>query len=307
MDIIIVFGTLVILVEILTVRPDIHVENRRIEPGDVVHSNHRLFSRGHTANRRAVFISAGGITRADALYPCDSLRLSSIRETNNMAFERSGGREHPLELHACHNVRISPVAELALSRSVKFIESGSKQYRTDVQLDTAFGHRMVDGILAAGRSALFALRAQSTIETPFSLGDSFFFREARFYLIKVADSFLYCQLAGSCSRLLFDIPGRRQKLFRNRLDCVLETTSPEVLPFEITLDRFGGTFACCYRLDYGCGTGDRVTSCENALYRRLECDRIGYETAALGLGANMLKKKVVIFLADCNDYLVGVN
>ncbi len=307
MNVIVAFSTFVILVEIFAVRPDVHIVNRRIESGYMFHGNYRLFRRGHAADRRAVFIAAGGVTRANALYPRDSFCFAAVCKTYHVTFERPGGREHSLELNARHDVGIAPVTELAFARRIKLIESRSKQYRADIQLDGAFGHIMIDSILTAGQYALFTLRAQRTIEAPLGLGDRLFFGESCFDLIEVADSFLNRQLAGGGPRFLFNILCRRQKLFRNRFDRLLEAGSSEVMAFEITLDRFGSPFACCYSFDYGCRTGDSVTSCENTLNRCLEGDRVGLETAALGPGVYMLKKRVIIFLADGDNDLVGID
>ena len=88
------------------------------------------------ASRRGAFPSAG---------PAD------------VALRGTGGREHPLELHAGEHVGGQPVAELAAPGGIEGLEPGREDHAADFQFER------LGGLIVVDRAGLADLRAQAAL------------------------------------------------------------------------------------------------------------------------------------------------
>ena len=253
----------------------------------MVGGHHRLLGGDHAADRRAIFVAAPGIARADALNPGDAFGLLAVRPPDDVALERPGGRQHPLELDAGQHVGIAAEAELALLLRGELLKAGGQDDRADFQLDRPLAHGVVDGVLLAGRrrtpgtrstgrssgSVRLSARAASSVSPP-SIS------------VKLPLPLRDRQICRHGPRLSSPCLWRvGQKVFGQRFDRVLEAADAHILALQIAVDGFRGAFAGGHRLDDRGGAGNAIAAGKDAFDRSLQRHRVGLEAAALDVDA----------------------
>jgi len=76
--------------------------------------NHRFFDGIHTAYRRAIIITTGGVPGTDALNKSNFLGFLMIRGTDNVPFEGTGGAQDSLKLDTGNHIGVSAIAKIGL-------------------------------------------------------------------------------------------------------------------------------------------------------------------------------------------------
>jgi len=130
-------GPVVILLEILAVGADIHVEDGGVQvAAGVLLGDDRFLDGVHAADGRTVAVVATvQIARTDALEPGDAGRILVVAGPDHVALEGAGGREDALELHGGHDIGPLAVAVgLAVGR-VEGVEPGGHNHAADVKFD----------------------------------------------------------------------------------------------------------------------------------------------------------------------------
>ena len=102
----------VVLLEVLAVCPQVHVEDGNIGIWVALLDDGGLFGSVHAAYPRAVGETLLFAPGAHALYPGDGLRLLAVRGATGLSFGGSEGREQTFELHGGDDVGILPVTVL---------------------------------------------------------------------------------------------------------------------------------------------------------------------------------------------------
>ena len=108
----VVGGPAVVLLKILAVGSQVHVEDCRLRTGGVFKRDQRLFRGVHAADLRAVGVATLEAARSDTLdpgYPCG---LVAVGRTGNFAVGRPGCRNDPLVLERREDVGKASVAIL---------------------------------------------------------------------------------------------------------------------------------------------------------------------------------------------------
>ncbi len=286
-DAILVLRPLVILVEILAVGTDVHVEDRRFQAGRMVLGHHRLLRRSHATDRGAILVSALGIAGADALNPSDLPGFLLVGQPHDMSLEGTGRGQHPLEFNARQDVGVSAVPEFALAGGVEFLETGGQHNRSDLQFHRSLAHEVVDGILLAGRDTLAALGAQRTVEASLRFGQRLLLRQSHLHFFEVALPLGHWKLSAPAPSLLLHVLRVRQEFLWNGLERVFESVGTQVQAVEIAMNGLGGPFPGPHGLDDRSGTRDRVATGKDAGQRGLSRHSVGLDNPALGLNAEM--------------------
>ena len=114
-------GPLVVGVESLAERAEVHEEDAALQPGLVLHRDDRLFGGVHAADGRAVVMVL--VARTDALKKSDLLGVLSVRRPEDLPLVRTTCGEDSLKLEAGHDVWIPGVTHLELLGGVVQTES----------------------------------------------------------------------------------------------------------------------------------------------------------------------------------------
>src|SRR3989304_5722786 len=106
-DAVIFPGPFVIEIKVLSLRPDVHVEDGRRHIGKMFLSNDRFLDGIHAADGAAVVLVF--VAGADALKEGDLLRLLMIRWPGHMTGKRPRSAQHPLKLHARYHIGVTTI------------------------------------------------------------------------------------------------------------------------------------------------------------------------------------------------------
>jgi len=146
------------LVEVLSGGTHVNVEHINLGVWVFFTHEHCVLCGVHTADLRAVRLSAaGGIAAADALNENDRVRMSSVGGTEQRARRGTCGVRETLELERGHNVLGLSVSELAEFVKLDRIVSGRRDDRAVLFLDHGVLLRVVDRSRGAYLRAYAAL------------------------------------------------------------------------------------------------------------------------------------------------------
>ncbi len=137
-------GTLAIAVEILAERAEIEEKDGHVKPRLVLFGQDGFLGGGHAADRRAIFVVAARIARADALDKGHSLGRFAVGGAKDVAAGRAGGRKQSLELHVGKHVGGEAESEFPATRGVEGLETGRQHDAADIEFHCFFRLIVVD-------------------------------------------------------------------------------------------------------------------------------------------------------------------
>ncbi len=152
-----VLGPIAVAVEILAEGPQVEEEDGDVQPRFVLLGQDGFLGGGHAADRRAVGVVAAVVARAHALDEGQPAGGLAVGGAADVALRGTGGREHPLELHAGEHVGGQPVAELAAAGGVEGLETGREDHAPDFQFE------LLDRLVVVDRAGLADLGAQAAL------------------------------------------------------------------------------------------------------------------------------------------------
>ncbi len=222
MDVLLGPGALIILVEILAVGADVHVENRRVQSLDVVAGDHGLFRRHHAADGGTIFVAARRIARTHALNPADAFGLAAVGQADDMTFERAGRGKHPFKLDAGDDIGIAAITEFTFAPGIELLETRGQDDRTHLERDRPLAHGVVNGVLLAGFDAPVAFRAQGAIQATRGLREGLLLGESFFNLVEISQPAGRSQFFGVGPGLFLQLVERGHERLWNRAEGILE-------------------------------------------------------------------------------------